>query len=239
MYNQNMPALPWLTTEQMRRVDELMIAHYGIALIQMMENAGHNLAEWTLRLIGPRPRVIVLAGSGNNGGGGMAAARHLHNRGADVCVLHVGNRPLKEVPARQWRILEALGLTATPARMDLTAADCILDAMIGYGLRGSPRPEIAAWIRRANASGTPVLSLDAPSGLDTTSGQPADPCIRATATLTLALPKVGLRTATARPFVGQLWLADISVPPELYRQMGLHVPPVFEKDTIVCLESEL
>lgn len=111
--------------------------------------------------------------------------------------------------------------------------DLILDALIGYGLSGNPRGRTAEWIGWMNRSGSPVLALDTPSGLDTTSGLPGDPCVRAAATLTLALPKTGLLAPSARPFVGDLFLADISVPPELYRRIGLVVPPLFLTDPIL------
>ena len=79
--------IPALTTEQMIEVDRLMIEEYGIELIQMMENAGQNLAELTGRLLGASlsgAMCAVLCGPGNNGGGGMVAARHLQNWGAQV-----------------------------------------------------------------------------------------------------------------------------------------------------------
>ena len=82
--------IPILTTEQMIEVDRLMIAGYGIELIQMMENAGRNLAELTSRMLGASlsgRSVCVLCGRGNNGGGGMVAVRHLHNRDASVHVI--------------------------------------------------------------------------------------------------------------------------------------------------------
>ncbi len=187
--------LPSLTTEQMADVDRLMIEEYGILLIQMMENAGRNLAEQARRMLGgcvTDRRIVVLCGAGNNGGGGMVAARHLHNRGANVSVKLVADPArLKDVPAHQWRILRVIDLTSQ-ADPDLAHADLIIDAMIGYGLTGNPRGDIAEWIERANTSGHPILALDTPSGLDTTSGIPGQPCIRATATLTLALPKMGL-----------------------------------------------
>jgi NAD(P)H-hydrate epimerase len=71
----------------------------------------------------------------------------------------------------------------------------IVDALIGYGLSDDPKGRSAEFIERANRTDVPTFSLDAPSGLDTTTGRPADPCIQATATLTLALPKRGLLTA--------------------------------------------
>ena len=177
--------------------------------------------------------MLVLCGAGNNGGGGMVAARHLHNRGAAVQVkLAADPERLKEIPAQQWGILERLGLEA-PADPDLTGADLIIDALIGYGLRGDPRGQAADWIERVTGAGRPILALDTPSGLDATIGRPGSPCIRAAATLTLALPKTGLLAPQARPFVGDLYVADIGVPPELYQMLGLEVDQWFESDSIV------
>ena len=230
--------VPTLTTEQIIEVDRLMIDDYGIELIQMMENAGRSLAELTGRLLGASlsgQSVCVLCGRGNNGGGGMVAARHLHNRGAEVHIIRVAG-DLKDVPAKQWRILEKLGFRNEPY-LELSRADIIIDALIGYGLQGDPRPEVAIWIEKANAAGKSVLALDAPSGLDTTSGTPGSPTVRADATMTLALPKVGLMSESARSFVGDLYLADISVPPELYRQMGLSVQDIFGADSIIKIRE--
>lgn len=231
--------LPALTTTQMIEVDRLMVEEWHISLIQMMENAGRNLAELARRLLGGSvegKHVVVLCGTRNNGGGGMVAARHLHNWGAQVEVVLAGTEDrLKEIPAHQWRILQKMGLQAS--NPDLETADLILDALIGYGMSGNSHPPIADWITNANASGRPILALDAPSGLDTTTGTPAPVCIRAAATLTLALSKTGLLTPDAKPFVGELYLADISVPPELYAapSLGLQVTSPFGADTIVKL----
>jgi NAD(P)H-hydrate epimerase len=107
----------------------------------------------------------------------------------------------------------------TRSTLELSNSDLILDAMLGYGAKGDPRLPIADWIQLADESGLPILSLDSPSGLDTTTGVPGSPCIHASATLTLALPKTGLRAPTAKPFVG-LYLADIGVPPELYERVA-------------------
>jgi len=235
---EKLPKLPALTTGQMMEVDRLMIEEWGITLIQMMENAGRNLAELSRRLLlGLQgKRIIILCGAGNNGGGGMVAARHLHNWGAQVQVLLVGDEhKLKEIPLHQWKILKRMGLNV-PAS-DLNKADLILDAMLGYGVKGNPREPIASWIQWVNESGVPALALDAPSGLDTTTGKPGSPCLRAHATLTLALPKTGLLTPDSKPFVGALYLADISVPTELYgsESLELTLNSPFHSDTIFKL----
>ena len=109
----------------------------------------------------------------------------------------------------------------------------ILDALIGYGLRGAPQGVTADLVRAANASSAPVIALDTPSGLDTTTGAFFDPCIRANATLALALPKVGLLAETACAVVGELYVADISVPPRVYAAMGIEIPDLFAEAEIV------
>jgi NAD(P)H-hydrate epimerase len=115
----------------------------------------------------------------------------------------------------------------------LAHTDAILDALIGYSLQGPPREPIASLIRAANRASAPVIALDVPSGLDGDSGQAFDPTIRAATTLTLALPKAGLMRPAARDWVGDLYLADISVPVQVYQQLGVETGPVFAASDIV------
>jgi NAD(P)H-hydrate epimerase len=233
-------ALPAITAEQMRDVDRVMIECFHIELVQMMENAGRNLAELAVDAFRPR-RVVVLAGPGGNGGGGLVAARHLVNRGRIVhVVLGAPQARLGPVPAHQLDILRRMGvpisIAPTPPGLDdlgeLGELDLIVDALIGYGLDGDPAEPAAGLIRWADAQRAPVLSLDTPSGLDVTTGRPGRPCVHAVATLTLALPKTGLLNARE---VGRLYLADISVPPLLYQRMGIEVGDVFATASIVPL----
>jgi len=219
-------AVPALTTEQMRAVDRAMVEDLHIDLVQMMENAGRNLAELAITRFSPSS-ATVLAGPGGNGGGGLVAARHLANRGCQVqAVLSEPDR-LTPVPAHQADILARMGVTiaSRPA-----AADLIIDALIGYSLRGDPAGTAAELITWANGQAAPILALDTPSGLDLTSGAAGTPAVRAAATLTLALPKVGLLDA---PDVGELYLADISVPPLVYRRMGIPVPELFRQSSLL------
>jgi NAD(P)H-hydrate epimerase len=76
-----------------------------------------------------------------------------------------------------------------------------------------------------------------PSGLDATNGKVYDPVLRATATMTLALPKQGLRSPERSDVVGELYLADIGVPAELYaaESLGLRVEPIFARSDLIRL----
>lgn len=234
--------VPYLSTDQMREVDRLMIEVYHIELIQMMENAGRHLAVLAReRFLGGDPqhkRVAVLAGTGGNGGGALVCARWLHNAGTQVEVLlAAAPEAFTPVSAHQLDILLQMGVSVMQADgiTDDESPDLIIDGLIGYSLKGAPREPIASLIRAANAIDCPILSLDTPSGLDTATGTVSDPTIRAAATMTLALPKEGLRGETARPVVGELYLANISVPPDLYAQpsLGLHVENLFGISDII------
>lgn len=233
--------IPTLTTAKMIEVDRAMLEDYHIELIQMMENAGRALAELSRRWLGGAVKghsVVILCGSGNNGGGGMTAARRLHNWGADVVVaLTKSADELRGVPAHQLDILRRMKIPLLDHASLPPTPSLILDAIIGYSLSGPPRGAAAELIRWANIQTAPILSLDTPSGLDVTSGTAHDPTILATATLTLALPKQGLMTPEAKKYVGELYLADISVPPELYAKMGITVPPLFAESDIIRVEA--
>ncbi len=240
------PQVPAVTADQMREVDRLMVEVFGIAILQMMELAGRNLADLARAHLGElvaAPSVVVAAGGGNNGGGGLVAARHLANRGAAVTVLVESAQSLPEVPHRQWETLAHLTVdrresTSALAFLDQARADLIIDALIGYGLRGTPQGWPAAMIDRINAQAAPVIALDVPSGLDATTGQPGVPCVRAEATMTLALPKTGLLVPAARPYVGDLDLADIGVTPTLYEHLHLDPAPIFTRRSMIRLDTQ-
>lgn len=235
---------PAISVADMVEVDRLMVHVYGIALVQMMENAGRSLATLGRHLLGGDAagrKVVVLAGKGNNGGGGLAAARHLANAGAEVSVaLAAAPMELGEAPEVQLGALVHMGIKGTDLpfaaaqlKQILGDADLIVDALIGYSLRGAPREPIASFIRAANAASVPILSLDIPSGLNGDTGLPSKPTVGARATLTLAWPKIGLLSSTAQPFVGHTYLSDIGVPASVYRAVGVDPGAIFSRGPVV------
>jgi NAD(P)H-hydrate epimerase len=236
--------IPVVNTAEMREVDRLMIEKYGIQLLQMMENAGRNLAELARRFLGGSvygARVIITAGKGNNGGGGLVAARHLYDWGAKITVL-LRTKELSGVPELQWRILENFPLEKKIAEDALkylsnNQGDLIIDAMIGYSLAGNPRGWTATMIEKINSLSIPIIALDVPSGLDATTGEIYNPCVRALATMTLALPKTGLVKPEVKKVVGSLYLADIGVPDFLYKEMEIAITPLFLNDSIIKLNN--
>jgi NAD(P)H-hydrate epimerase len=222
--------VPAITAEQMRDIDRIAMEGFGLGILQMMENAGRNLAQNVFDMLhGDRGTVTVLAGSGGNGGGGLCCARHLHNRGWPVSViLNKDAEALTGAARNQLDILQKAGLELIAAAAEPDAqeairqAQVVVDALIGYSLRGAPRGRIAELIDLCNQHAVRVLSLDIPSGLDATTGEAPGLVVRPDRTLTLALPKTGLRDVQ-----GKLYLADIGIPPEVYRRLGISLEHIF------------
>ncbi len=236
-------SIPYVTTEQMIEVDRAMLEDYHIALIQMMENAGRTLANVArVRFLDGNPsgkHVVIMAGAGGNGGGALVCARRLKNYGASVQVfLTKPADAFTPISTHQLDVVTRMGISSTVGVSDLAAEpDLIVDGVIGYSLKGAPRGKAKILIEWANAQQAPILSLDAPSGVDTTTGTVFDPAINAAATMTLALPKEGLRAEGVSQQVGDLYLADISVPPALYAgdKLNFEVGPIFAQSDIIKL----
>ncbi len=74
-----MGEMAYVDTEQMIEVDRAMVEDFHINLIQMMENAGRNLAALGReRFLDGDPIgkcIAIMAGSGGNGGGALVAAQ--------------------------------------------------------------------------------------------------------------------------------------------------------------------
>ena len=231
-------AVPAVTADQMREVDRIAVEDFGLGILQMMENAGRNLAQNALDMLGgPGGEVVILAGAGCNGGGGLCCARHLHNRGFEVSlVLDHEATSLRGAAATQLRILQAAGrhpLEATQAEDAIRRADLVVDALIGYSLRGAPRGRASELIELCNRHAARVLSLDVPSGLNATTGEVPGVVVQPERTLTLALPKTGLQHLH-----GDVHLADIGIPPEVYHPLGLSFEPFFGECYWVRLERD-
>jgi NAD(P)H-hydrate epimerase len=215
-----------VTREQMIALDRWAIQDIGIPGIVLMENAGRAVAERARALL-PSPEsgaVLVLAGKGNNGGDGFVVSRHLWNGGYRVQVRVFGSvdqYPEGSDPAINLGVIRKLGLDVTTSEDEIGCGDApepglIIDALFGTGLRGAPRPPADRLIASVNAMaarGVPVLAVDTPSGLDCNTGAVPGVAVKATCTVTLARAKVGFFQGQGPDHVGDLEVADISIPP--------------------------
>ena len=221
----------------MREIDRAAENDYGISPLQLMEVAGLATARVARNLIGSPltgRRVCILAGPGNNGADGLVAGRRLVGWGAWVTAVTSYRRDdARGISATQLRSAAAAGVEVVEWAGELPGAELLIDALLGFGATGAPRGAVAEIIAAVSRSGVPVLALDVPSGLDSTSGAVAGACIAATATVTLALPKSGLTARAAAPLVGRLYLADIGVPPALLAKQGISADGLFADGDLV------
>ena len=223
------------SAEQARALDGAA-GRLGVSPDALMALASFQCARLAHRLLDDltgHPLVAVLAGPGNNGGDALGCARHLSVWGHPVRAVALADLGDPEASySRQVRAALASGVDLRPARGDpepaiewaLQGAGLIVDGLLGTGSSGPTRGAIAAAVGRINASAAAVLAIDLPSGLDTTTGEARGECVKADATLMLAIAKSGCLASGSRPFVGQLWLADIGVPAEAYREVGVARP---------------
>jgi NAD(P)H-hydrate epimerase len=219
-----------------REVDRLAVEEYGMSSLVLMENAGRSVAD-VMQELGVGSEVLICCGKGNNGGDGLVLARHLDLRGVMVRVLAwAAPEGLSPDAASNLRILQAAGLNVLCAEHDqddsalapldaalddaLPRADWVVDALLGTGVQGAPRPPLDGVIRRLNAARRPILSVDVPSGLDCDSGEAAQTTVRAAHTCTFVSAKPGLLMPEAFPFVGKLHVLGIGAPRALLLRVG-------------------
>ena len=112
----------------------------------------------------------------------------------------------------------------------------VVDAILGYNIRGAARDEVERLVGFIVRSQRHVVSLDVPTGVDPDTGEAVGMAITADATMTLALPKPGLLTPAGAGRAGRLYLADIGLPAALYRQLGIDVGPLFDPGRILTLD---
>ena len=205
-----------LTRKQVRQVDRRAIEHYGMSGLVLMENAGRGTVD-VIERIGIDGPVVVLCGRGNNGGDGFVIARHLELRGFSVRVLlFTDPTGLSGDAEANFKILEKCGLpievvteTSRPEEPadNLNDADWIIDALLGTGATGDPRPPYD-------------LAVDLPSGLDCDSGEAAHPAFRAHHTCTFVAAKPGFFAPGASEFTGKIHIVDIGVPRRLVEEVS-------------------
>ena len=164
--------IPLSDAERCREADGWAIGQRGVPSLTLMENASQGVARLVQETV-PAGRVVVVCGGGNNGGDGYATARILRASGREVVVLEAAD-PAKLSPdaaAQRAALPGAPPVEFAPEWLE--GAGVIVDALLGTGARGQPRPPLDAVIDQLNDLGVPILAVDLPSGLQAGSVSPA------------------------------------------------------------------
>lgn len=209
----NESSLRFYSAAQVRDLDAVAIGEHGIAGATLMRRAA-GFAWRVLQQHWPRARhLLVLAGPGNNGGDGYDLAGIARRHGCTVAVCVVGPPVSRgDGAAAAERFWRESGQQPAQLAKALSAADLVVDAMLGTGTSRPAAGEFADAIEAVNASGKPVLALDVPSGLDADSGEPLGPCIRAQATACFVGRKFGLYTGYGPDWAGTVHFSDLGLP---------------------------
>lgn len=219
------------TAKEMERLDILAVNN-GLEIRQMMELAGFHMVEIFRQLkIGKNKKITVVCGTGNKGGDGLSATRHLYNYGyKNISVILVSSK-IKDNPKHHLNLLKKIKipvyLYTKKADALIKKSDILIDALIGYHLDGDVRGKFKDIIDVMNKSKKRIISYDLPSGVDATTGKCLGVCIRAYATLTLALPKKIFKTKVGKEKSGKIFLADIGIPSFLYDKIKKNSRPDF------------
>lgn len=222
----------------MKEMDLMAVKEFGLTVEELMNQAGKSLAEIAVKFLkelGSR-KVLILAGKGNNGGDAINAGKHLLEKGFAVKLfLAFKESELKELPKKmlaEFKALKGTLLKAKELEKALAETGLIIDGLLGFGLRKEPSRELTELMAQANQSGKFILAVDLPSGLPA-SGQPFKNCIKAQATLTLALPKKSFLSEQGKNVAGKTFLADIGFPEKLYEEFGFNKKELFQGRKII------
>lgn len=223
------------TRAELREIDRLATAQFGIPSIELMETAARALADECARLLAGRsnPRVLAVCGRGNNGGDGLAAARLLRGRGISADIVLVGDGPFSPDAAANLDRARQSGVPVA-GHFPPSPPDLVIDAIFGTGLTRAPGDDAAAAIAAINAlrdAGAVVVAADCPSGLDADTGLAPGVAVRAHATVTFVGPKAGYQHPPARQWLGRVVVAGIGAPAELVARFGR------EPGAVACEES--
>lgn len=217
----------YASAKEMAELDRLALEN-GLEIRQMMELAGWHILKVFKQLgLGQSAKTAVLAGKGNKGGDGLCAARHLINHGWPVDIFLM-SADISPDAAHQLDLLQKMAVDIRIFKgQDLSRYAVIIDALIGYSLKGQLSSSFAAAVKAINSSGAVVIAYDLPTGIDATTGKPAGTAVKANATLMLALPKKAVLVPQARRHFGKIYLADIGIPTFLYDQIKSGCRPDF------------
>jgi NAD(P)H-hydrate epimerase len=223
-----------VTSQQMREIDRKAIEERKISGLDLMENAGLRIFL-SLKDIYPDLRlkkIIIFSGSGNNGGDGFVVARHLYDYGVKVKVFLLAPfHKIKGEAGENLNIIGKMGIELIEVetvkleeiQKTIQNSDLIIDAILGTGLHGRVIDLKAEIINLINIANKEVVAIDVPSGLNADSGKIEGPCIKATHTITLALPKIGLLLFPGASFSGKIKIEDIGIPSYLLRNNKIKI----------------
>ena len=220
-----------LDARQMSEADRLTIEG-GLPGIDLMEAAGKAVARQAMVMTPAGGTVLVACGTGNNGGDGFVVARHLAAAGYRVTVRLLGD--VGRIKGDALIAFQAWQGTTEAATNSGWKCDLVVDALFGAGLDRPLEGEAGRIVDAINRSGSPVLAVDLPSGLNGMTGAADGPVVEADATVTFFRKKPAHLLLPGRLLCGKLVFAqigiDASVLAEIKPSVFENLPQLWRKD---------
>jgi NAD(P)H-hydrate epimerase len=199
-----------------REIDRRAIEDHGISGYLLMTRAAAAAVKAARRRFPDAQRWQVVCGAGNNAGDGYVVARLAANEGIVVSVLAlVDTAKLSGDAAKAFQDFAAEGGIVTPWAGEVdSAADLLVDGILGSGLERDVEGAFAQAVRAINAHPAAVLALDVPTGIHGDTGKVMGCAVRAGLTITFVGLKSGLFLDSAASFCGELAFAGLEIPDE-------------------------
>jgi len=222
----------------MKNIDEKTIERVGIPGLELMEKAGKGVADVAREMLGnpANKKVVIFCGRGNNGGDGFVVGRYLAQWGAQVEFFITAKKEevkgdaktdLKKALDLKLSLQEVLNEKDIPSPR---GAHLIVDALFGTGFDGEITGYLKNLVESINASKIPVLSVDIPSGLHANTGEFSGACVKATRTVTMALPKIGHFFFPGKAMSGKVSVVDIGVPHKVVEEENINLNLIDEEE---------
>ncbi len=212
------------STSEFNAWDAFTLKNEPIASIDLMERASFQVVTHLITRIDKQTPVVVFCGPGNNGGDGLAIARMLHLAGFSTCVYLIGDENKRSVDfntnlERYSQFAGFQGHIQSESKLpDLDKGSIVIDALLGIGTNRPATGLFANIIKHINNSGSQVVAIDIPSGLnpDALDQNPDSASINANVTYTFQSPKRGLISQSNKQ-VGELVVLDIGLHKDFYQ----------------------
>ncbi|MEM1263392.1 MAG: NAD(P)H-hydrate dehydratase [Pseudomonadota bacterium] len=209
-----MKATPLLHAAEVRRLEELAEAEFGLSPYCMMQRAA-AAALYQCRRHYPRAAHLhVVCGPGNNGGDGVELARQARAAGMSAAVVStVDLSASRGAAGLAWHAYRRDGGAIDRLELgNVHRHDVIVDALFGTGLSRTVTGAAATLIAAINGAAAPCVALDIPSGINADTGACLGTAVRAHHTVTFIAPKCGLAIGDGPLHTGRVHLATLDLP---------------------------
>ena len=215
-----------VNTNQMRILERRSL-EFNISANTLMENAGLAAAEICKDVLSKNPsskisNVLILAGSGNNGGDAIVAGRILSDLGHKVTIYNCSRSGRIHEKASTLSDASILVSSKSDPNLDLllnliSHATLVVDGIIGSGITGHISGKLKLMLKilktaQENHPELTVVALDAPTGIDTDTGQVQLFSVTADITIAFGYPKIAHYTMPAAEHCGSISVVDIGMP---------------------------